>query len=110
MMSIGATARFEETALTLPPLSTCITARIHAAGIAKRSAASATNCDHGSSGPAMCAGVGPLRAVKGATTATDAATIGASRYVHVVLTLALAYYGNACGLAPMPRPAAAGDI
>src|SRR5260370_20271880 len=110
MMSIGATARFEETALTLPPLSTCITARIHAAGIAKRSAASATNCDHGSSGPAMCAGVVSVRAVKGMRPATDAATISARRNGQVVMTIALGDKRTARGLRRMHRSGTDGDI
>src|SRR5260370_37016825 len=110
MMSIGATARFEETALTLPPLSTCITARIHAAGIAKRSAASATNCDHGSSGPAVCGGVVSLGAVKGMRPATAAATISARRNGQVVLTIALGDKRTARGLRRMHRSGTDGDI
>src|SRR5258708_3151803 len=110
LICISPTAPFEETALTLPPLSTCITARIHAAGIAKRSAAAATNCDHGSSGPAMCAGVVWLRAVKGMRTATDAATISARRNGQVVLTIALGDKRTGGGLGGMDRSGTDGDI
>src|SRR5260221_14055252 len=110
MICISPTAPFGETALTLPPLSTRITPRIHAAGIAKRSAASPTNCDHGPSALAACAGAVSLRAVKGMRTASDAVAITARRNGQVVLTIAFGDNRTARSLRRLRQPGTPGNI
>src|SRR5258708_22491873 len=110
MICISQTAPFGETALPLPPLSTRITPRIHAVGIAKRSAASPTNCDHGPSASVACAGAVSVRAVKGMRTASDAVAITARRNGQVVLTIALGDNRPARSLRRMRRPGTAGNI